>query len=48
VKALIVFSGARPRAPRWPCKSNALALPEVIMAAAMNAMCLFVMGVQPV
>src|SRR6185503_17075428 len=24
-KAANVFSGARPRAPRWPCRSNALA-----------------------
>src|SRR5262245_434597 len=25
VKAGTVFSGIRPRAPRWPCRSNALA-----------------------
>src|SRR5262245_12424893 len=35
-----VFSGARPRAPRWPCRSNAPAAehgttPRATMAAAM-------------
>src|SRR5262249_22660969 len=44
-----VFSGASPRAPRWPCRSNAMASPAAMMPAATIATLLILgKGASPV
>src|SRR5262249_43834306 len=45
VKAGSVFSGARPRAPRWPCRSNATAAEHrTKLTATIAAAVIFAMG----
>src|ERR1700736_3776518 len=47
-KASRVFSGARPRAPRWPCRSNAMASVTAMMVAATIAtLVIFGKGASP-
>src|SRR5262249_27278518 len=44
-KASRVFSGANPRAPRWPCRSNAMAsAPAMMLAATIAALAQFAKG----